>query len=109
MAIDFPIRDLGDLKFFLGIEVDRVKEGLHPSQSQCLANLLRTCDMDSLKPAVIPMFPNFDLNAKSRPILETKEYMRMIGSLQYITLTQPNVQLAVNWLSQFMANPTQVH
>lgn len=68
MALDFLIRDLEDLKFFLGIEVDRIKEGHHLSQTQYLANLLRTCNMDNLKPAVIPIVLNFDLNAKSEPI-----------------------------------------
>lgn len=40
LAVDFPIRDLGKLKFFLGVEVNGVKEGLHLSQAWYLANLL---------------------------------------------------------------------
>lgn len=46
---EFPIRDLGMLKFFLGIQVAHVKEGLHLSQTQYLVNLLRSYDMVNLK------------------------------------------------------------
>lgn len=55
------------------------------------------------------MVPNIDLNIDSEPLKEQKEYRRIIGSLQYITLTRPDVQLAVNRLSQFMGKPTQLH
>lgn len=109
MVLEFPIRDLGDLNFFLGIQVDRIEDGLHLTQTQYLVNLLRSCDMENLKPVVTPMVAYLDLHLQSELILEPKEYRCIIGSLQYITLTCPDVQLANNRLSLFMANPAQVH
>lgn len=87
LATDFPITDLGELKFFLSVEVNRVKEGLHLSQARYLANLLQTCNLDNIKPTVTPMVPNVDLNATSEPFQDLKEYRRVVGSLQYATLT----------------------
>lgn len=55
LAKEFPMRDLGELKFFLGVQVAHFKDGIHLSQTQYLVNLLRSCEMENLKPAVTPM------------------------------------------------------
>lgn len=103
LALEFPIRDLENLDFFMGILANRFTYGLHLSQGQYVANLLKSYDMVNVKPVVTPMVPNNDLTGEAR------EYRRIIGSLQYITLTRPDVQLSVNRLSQFMGKPNQVH
>lgn len=64
LSKEFPIRDLGDLKFFLGIQVNHTSQGIHLSQTQHLVNLLRnceSCDMENLKPAVTSMIASVDL------------------------------------------------
>lgn len=109
MGGEFPIRDLGDLRFFLGIQVSRIEGGLHLSRSQYLANLLQSAKMTNLKPAVTPMLPSLDLRPQSNPLPNPHEYHRIIGSLQYITLTCPDVQLVMNKLSQFMASLEETH
>lgn len=60
--------------------------------------------MENAKPATTPMAVNFDFSSEEEPMEKAREYRRVIGSLQYITMTRPDVQVAVNILSQFMAN-----
>lgn len=104
---EFPIRDLGIMEYFLGIQVKRVRDGLHLSQTRYLFNLLRSCNMGELKAVSTPMLANAELHldGHQRPC----EFRRIIGSLQYITLTRPDVQVAVNWLAQFIAEPKMIH
>lgn len=105
----FPIRDLGELKFFLGIQVCRGSYGLHLSQTQYLGNLLKTNDMENLRPGVTPMIANLDLLSGEEPIENAKEYCRIINSLQYMILTRSDIQFTVNQLSQFMASLRPIH
>lgn len=91
LASEFPIRDLGQLKFFLGIQVTHLKEGIHLSWTHYIVNLLRSCEMEHLKPAPTPMLPNLDLMSEEPLITDSQEFRRIIDSLQYVTLTRPNV------------------
>lgn len=50
-----------------------------------------------------------DLSSNEPPITNPKEFRRVIGSLQYMTMTRPDLQVAVNKLSQFMSAPRPVH
>lgn len=109
MAFEFPIKDLGDLHYFLDIQESRMETGLHLSQTQYLYNLLHSSDLDNLKPSVTPMVANLDLCPQGNPIINAREYRRIVGSLQYITLMRSDVQLAVNHLSQSMASPEEIH
>lgn len=77
----FSIRDLGELKFFLGIQVCRGAYGLHLSQTRYLGNLLKTNDMENLRPGVMPMITNLDLLSGKEPIENAKENCRIISSL----------------------------
>lgn len=70
---EFPIRDLGDLRFFFGIQVSRTEAGLHLSRTQYLSNLLQSAEMTNLKPAVTPMFPSLDLRPRKTPISNPRE------------------------------------
>lgn len=65
--------------------------------------------MDNVKLSATPMIPNMDLSINSELIKEPKEYKRIIGSLQYLTLTHPDIQLEVNRLSQFIGKPSVLH
>lgn len=65
---EFPLRVLGELKFFLGIQVSYLKDGIHLAQSQYLANLLKSCGMESTKPTGTPMIANFDIFPDEEPI-----------------------------------------
>lgn len=61
MGKEFALRVLGDLSFFLGIQVKKTSKGLHLSQQQCLVNLLKSCKLDNLRPSTTPMLAQQDL------------------------------------------------
>lgn len=61
LSNEFPIRDLGQLKFFLGIQVTHVEDGIHLSQTQYLVNFLQSFDMEHLELAPTLMLLNLDL------------------------------------------------
>lgn len=109
MEKEFMLRRLGDLSFFLGIQVKRVQQGLFLNQQLYLSNLLKSCDLENLKPSSTPMITKQDLVSQEKEIDNPKEYRRVVGSLQYLTLTQPEIQFAVNMLSQYMSSPKPLH
>lgn len=109
---EFSIKDLGDLTFFLGIHVARLLEGMFLSQQQYVVNLLHDEGLDNLKPASIPMEPRLDLSQSTTAQLshhDTMRYQRILGNLQYLTTTKPDICFAVSKLPQFFSSPTQCH
>lgn len=72
-------------------------------------NLLKSCDLDNLRPSSTPMEARQNLFSEEEVISDPREYRRVIGSLQYLCLTRPDIQFAVNKLSQFMSSPKPIH
>jgi hypothetical protein len=66
--------------------------------------------MDGAKDVTTPLFTSVSLKlADSSSSVDSTEYRRVIGALQYLSLTRPDISFAVNKLSQFMHSPTQTH
>lgn len=83
MSKEFSLQELGDLSYFFGIQIKNCKEGLHLFQQQYLVNLLKSCELDNLKPSSTPMVAQQDLFSEEEEISESTEYRWIIGSLQY--------------------------
>jgi Reverse transcriptase (RNA-dependent DNA polymerase) len=84
----FPIKDLGNLSFFLGIEVQQTPNGLHLSQSRYITNILAKVHMEYSNPVPSPMTAThslfkFDGDPFDHPTL----YRTIVGGLQYATIT----------------------
>lgn len=106
----FSIKDMGDLSYFLGIEARRTPQGLHLMQKKYIIDLLRKTNMLNAKPVSTPLpsSPKLSLHSGHK-LSDPHEYRRVVGSLQYLALTRPDISYAVNCLSQFMHNPTTDH
>ena len=110
LSTRFSLKDLGDLTFFLGIEVSRTSAGLHLTQSRYIADLLHKANMTNAKAVATPMESNSSLTLLSGHQLDdATEYRTIVGSLQYLSLTRPDISFSVNKLSQFMHVPTDEH
>lgn len=106
----FHMKDLGQLRYFLGQEIMRSKRGIYITQRKYTLDLLKEAGMTGCKPVRLPMVPNEKLLPTSGQLLENPdEYRRLIGKLIYLTITRPDISFGVQLLSQFMTSPTNIH
>jgi hypothetical protein len=101
---------LGGLKYFLGIEVTRDKEGIYLSQRKYILDLLCETGMLDCKPVDTPMIPNLKLEAYTdHTPTNVDRYQRLVGKLIYLAHTRPDIAYAVSVVSQFMHSPKEEH
>ncbi|XP_021974345.1 secreted RxLR effector protein 161-like [Helianthus annuus] len=106
----FSIKDLGGLKYFLGIEVVRTSEGLVLSQRKYTLDILEDCGLQGCRPSSFPIEPNLKLDkGETEQKIGNSLYRRMVGRLLYLQATRPDITYAVNVLSQFVSDPRQNH
>ena len=96
----FSVKDMGELHFFLGIEVVPTAKGLFLSQHQYIQDLLSKHSMDMAKEVHTPMSTSTPLIlADGSPPADSTAYRSLIGALQYLGLTRPDIAFAINRLS----------
>ncbi|KAM0026098.1 putative RNA-directed DNA polymerase [Helianthus debilis subsp. tardiflorus] len=106
----FEMKDLGRLKYFLGIEVLRSKQGIFICQKKYVLDLLAETGMIDCKPADTPMIVNHKLCMEEGARLADKErYQRLVGKQIYLSHTRPDIAYAVGVVSQFMHQPQVAH
>jgi hypothetical protein len=104
------MKDLGELPYFLGIEVIQSPKGIWLLQRQYALNKLSEYGMTCYKPILIPLEQNVKLSADEGNLVEnTTMYKHIVGSLIYMTITRPDLSYAVGVVSQFMQTPRKPH
>ena len=96
----FQTKDLGKLKYFLGIEVSQSNSEVVISQRKYTLDILTDTGMLDYKPVDTLMDPNVKL---------VKRYRRFVGKLNYLTITRPNISFPVSVVSQFLQSPCDSH
>lgn len=110
LSEDFPIKELGNLKFFLGIEVTTLPHGIHLSQHRYISDILQRTNMTLAKPITSPMASSPPLSKfLGISLTDASLYRSTVGALQYLSITRPDIAFAVNKVSQFMHDPRDVH
>ncbi|BBH06529.1 ABC-2 type transporter family protein [Prunus dulcis] len=110
LATEFEMKDLGGLKYFLGIEVARSQQGIFLSQRKYVLDLLTDIGMLDCKPADTPIVQNHHLGEYPDQVPTNKErYQRLVGRLIYLSHTRPDIAYAVSVVSQFMHSPSEDH
>ena len=106
----FSIKDLGPLKYFLGIEIARGPEGMFLCQRKYALDIIEECGLLGAKPVEFPIEENHKLALASGELLnDVASYRRLVGRLIYLTITRPELTYAVHVLSQFMHSPKGEH
>ncbi|KAL5854358.1 hypothetical protein ACOSQ3_004176 [Xanthoceras sorbifolium] len=110
LAKEFEIKDLGTLKYFLSMEVARVKAVIAVSQRKYVLDLLKETGMLGCKPPDTLMDATTKLGAKGdSKTIDKGRYQRLVGKLIYLSHTRPDIGFAVSSVSQFMNNPNEEH
>lgn len=110
LAACFSLKDMGHLQFFLGMEVIPIQTGLFFSQHKYIRDILTKSNMLGAKDVSTPLSTTIApklLDGTSS--VDNTEFRRVLGALQYLLLTRPNISFALNKLSQFMHKPTATH
>ncbi|XP_038687471.1 uncharacterized mitochondrial protein AtMg00810-like [Tripterygium wilfordii] len=106
----FKVKDLGPLKYFLGLEIQNNVTGITISQKKYASDLLKDTALYDAKSINSPIDTNSKLSPNEGiPLDDPLRYRRLVGRLMYLCLTRPDITYTVNTLSQFMQKPTQVH
>ncbi|GJV69414.1 ribonuclease H-like domain-containing protein [Tanacetum coccineum] len=111
---NFMIKDLGELKYFLGIEVIKTNDGICLSQRKYCLEILSEYGLLAYKPSQTPIESKLiiggkPINTKDKPLKNITEYQKLLGKLIYLTHTRPDISYAVYSLSQFMHSPLESH
>uniref|UniRef100_A0A3Q7F5U4 Reverse transcriptase Ty1/copia-type domain-containing protein n=1 Tax=Solanum lycopersicum TaxID=4081 RepID=A0A3Q7F5U4_SOLLC len=115
----FKLKDLGELKYFLGIEVLRSKTGVILNQRKYILELISDTGLSGAKPVNTPLETNLRLTSieldqitglqGDEVLTDNSVYQRLVGKLMYATITRPDISYAVQTLSQFMQHPKRSH
>ncbi|CAN6726700.1 unnamed protein product [Malus baccata var. baccata] len=113
LTMEFDIKDLGDLgdlHFFLGIQISRTAHGLCLSQSKYILDLLTKTEMLESKSCETPCLPyNRLLKDDGAPYNNPTLYRSVVGALQYLTFARPDIAFSVHQVCQFMQQPMIAH
>jgi hypothetical protein len=109
---EFALKGMGPVHYFLGIQVQRNDNGFFLQQQQYAKDLLERAGMIECRPCDTSIHTNGKLSSDSGSPLNTadaSDYRSLVGALQYLTMTRPDLQYAVQQARLFMHAPTTAH
>ncbi|KAK6151791.1 hypothetical protein DH2020_014426 [Rehmannia glutinosa] len=110
MQVKFEMSMMGELTFFLGLQVKQLKDGTFISQTKYTRDLMKKFGMEEKSSVKIPMNTsvNMDMDADGKAVDQTR-YRALIGSLLYLTASRPDITFAVGVCARFQSAPKESH
>ncbi|CAL5443960.1 unnamed protein product [Camellia sinensis] len=106
----FEMKDLGPLRYFLGIEVASSPKGYFLSQAKYANEVIHRARLTDTKLSDTPIELNVKLNTTDGvPLDDPTLYRELVGCLVYLTVTRPDLTYAVHVISQFVSAPRSTH
>ncbi|XP_021985745.1 uncharacterized mitochondrial protein AtMg00810-like [Helianthus annuus] len=106
---EFSVKDLGALGYFLGLEVTYIENDLFLSQAKYTHDILARAGLLDSKPVDTPLAASECFLSKGEPFHDPTLYRSLVGALQYLTITRPDLSYDVNQASQYLQSPTTSH
>lgn len=107
LSHEFRMKDMGKLSYFLGIQAHYHSQGLFLNQHKYAEDLLVTSGMSDCAPAPTPLPLQLHKVAGQEELFDQPTFFRSLaGKLQYLNLTRPDIQFAVNFVCQKIHSPT---
>jgi len=104
----FDMTDLGNMRYFLGIEVLQNTNGIFVCQRKYAHEILIRFNMVECNPVKNPIVPGMKLSrTDTRPKADATLYKQAVGSLMYLIATRPDLMYVVSLISRFMENPSE--
>jgi hypothetical protein len=101
---------MGELKFFLGLQIKQLAQGTVINQAKYISDLLKRFDMIGSSSVKTPMTPNIPLHADlSGNSVDQTSYRAIIGSLLYLTASRPDIMYSTCICARYQANPKESH
>jgi hypothetical protein len=110
MESEFQISMIGELIFFLGIQVKQIKQGTFVHQAKYTKDLMKKFNLAELKPVSTSMSTTTLLGPdEDGEAVDQRAYRSMIDTLLYLTVTWPSIQFIVRLCARFQASPRSSH
>ncbi|GJR98862.1 retrovirus-related pol polyprotein from transposon TNT 1-94 [Tanacetum coccineum] len=109
MKDNFEMSMIGEMKFFLRLQVHQSPRGIFICQSQYTMDILKKHGMEKCDTVSTPMATTkLDADLQGTPVDQTK-YRSMIGGLMYLTTSRPDIAFATFLCARYQAHPTEKH
>ncbi|GKA89986.1 retrovirus-related pol polyprotein from transposon TNT 1-94, partial [Tanacetum coccineum] len=110
MNSTFKMSMMGQMSFFLGLQVSQNPRGIFINQSKYAQEILKKFGFDSCTPIDTPMAerPNLDED-KGGKLIDPTRFRGMVGSLMYLSASRPDIVFAVCMCARYQAKPTEMH
>ncbi|GJU23621.1 retrovirus-related pol polyprotein from transposon TNT 1-94 [Tanacetum coccineum] len=110
MSSKFQMSMMGQISFFLGLQISQNPRGIFINQSKYANEILKKFDLHKSDPVDTPMVERtkLDEDLSGTPVDQTK-YRSMIGSLMYLTASRPDLVFVVCMCARYQSRPTKKH
>ena len=110
MQSEFEMSMMGELNFFLGLQIKQAKNGIFISQSKYCKELLNKFGMKNAKQMTTPISTTCYLNKDEiGQSIDIKKYRGMIGSLLYLSASRPNIMFSICMCARYQSNLKESH